>query len=124
MSTSIKDAVKKKKSKKKIFSRTSNSISEEKFQASTHPMRQDMTQERKRAFYCDKNRDGAFVLRDDIGQLKPAITPGDLKIVSRYENKSIIESNVNEVKNIVYHAVRKKNIDYKGIWKYSSIDPT
>ena len=73
-----------------------------------------------------RNRGGAYVLRDHLGELLKRTVPADqLKLVKRMADETVIEVSSHEIKEIKKHRYNeKKKPEYFVVWKDPSLIPS
>ena len=72
-----------------------------------------------------RNRGGAYVLKDRLGELLKRTVPADqLKLVKRQGNDTVIEASSHEIKEITNHRYNEKNKpEYYVVWKDKALTP-
>eukprot|EP00171_Calliarthron_tuberculosum_P009331 IDg9331t1 len=116
----------------KDFSRRKNIINDEKFPSGFQVIMVDKTRTSKWDPVYEgpftlvrKNRGGAYVLRDLLGELKRKVPADQLKLVKRDGiNPAVDEAKTQEVKTITNHrSERNRKMSYYVVWKDATVDP-
>jgi len=122
-------------SKKKMadsYAKNKHMVSEERFLPGTQVMMHDATKKSKWDPVYEgpfsivrKNKGGAYVLRDRLGEtLKRTVPPDQLKLIMRKNGDPAIEADSFKVDKITKHRTAKGGkFEYYVVWKDKSIEP-
>ena len=121
-----------KKKDQREFGKSHKIIEDDNFPPGAIVMQRDITRESKwdpryegPFMVLRRNRGGAYVLRDSLGQLKRAVPADQLKLVKRNGDNTVIEESVYEIKKIADHRTGKDGkIEYLVEWRSSGIEPS